>query len=275
VTNDPVTNVGVPVRHLEPQERAQRAGSFGEVASNYERYRPGPPLAAVRWILPTRVGTVVDLGAGTGQLTRLLLDRADVVYAVEPDDGMRSVLTDAIPGVRAIKGWGESLPIPDGSADAVVASSSWHWMDPVLALHEVGRVLQPDGLLGAVWSGPEPLGPMFLHAQTLVAKRDDEFTGVITRDAHRPTSKLQIPHGVQFDQPQHEVFRWHVALDADHLIGLLGTFSWIITLPDDTRESALAEARRLLRDALGIQGEVTIDIPFRADAWRSRHHDRA
>ena len=65
-------------------------------------------------------------------------------------------------------------------------------------------------------------------------------------DADRPTSTLEIPPGVPFDQPEHEVFSWDVALDADDLIGLLGTFSWIITMPDETRRAVIAEARRLL-----------------------------
>ena len=112
-------------------DQAERAASFGGVASHYERYRPGPPIAAVDWFLPAHVGTVVDLGAGTGALTRLLIAKADEVVAVEPDDRMRSVLIEAVPTARAVKGTGESMPIPDQSADVLLASSSWHWMDPI------------------------------------------------------------------------------------------------------------------------------------------------
>jgi trans-aconitate methyltransferase len=76
---------------LTPEQKAARAASFGAAASHYERYRPGPPVEAVDWILPAHVRTVVDLGAGTGALTRLLVGRADEVVAVEPDDRMRAV----------------------------------------------------------------------------------------------------------------------------------------------------------------------------------------
>ncbi|HEX4244817.1 MAG TPA: class I SAM-dependent methyltransferase, partial [Acidimicrobiales bacterium] len=138
--------------------KAVRAGSFGQVASHYERFRPGPPPAAIDWILPTHVARVVDLGAGTGALTRMLVDRADEVVAVEPDDRMRSVLVQEVSRARAVSGRGEAMPLPDGSVDAVLASSSWHWMDVVPALHEVARVLVPGGVLGAVWSGPDPEG---------------------------------------------------------------------------------------------------------------------
>jgi hypothetical protein len=68
------------------------------------------------------------------------------------------------------------------------------------------------------------------------------------------------------------VFTWDVALNAEELIGLLGTLSWIITMPDDRRERVIAEARRLLRELLGVEGDVTVDVAFRADAWRSHRN---
>ena len=282
-------NLDVPLSHLAPQDKAARAGSFGGVASHYERYRPGPPVAAVHWIIPTHVGRVVDLGAGTGALTRLLIDRADDVVAVEPDDRMRSVLAEEVPGIRVVMGRGESIPIPDSSADAVLASSSWHWMDLVPTLHEVSRVLVPGGILGALWSGPDPEGPFLVQAQAVLAgqsqvgteaaasggeddPRSREFASLIMGDARRPISSLEIPAGVPFDQPEHQVFRWDVALNADELIGLLGTFSWIITMPEETRRRVIAEARRLLEEFLGVEGDVTVDVAFRSDAWRTLRH---
>ena len=95
---------------------------------------------------------------------------------------------------------------------------------------------------------------------------------LIMGDALRPSSSLEIPPGVPFDQPEHAVFTWDVALNADELIGLLGTFSSIITLPEETRKGVVAEARRLLRELLGVEGDVTVDVAFRSDAWRSRRH---
>ena len=109
------------------------------MAPRYARYRPGPPAEAVEWLVPDRVDRVVDLGAGTGALSRLLVGRAGEVVAVEPDGRMREVLGTTVPEARAVHGTGESIPLPDGSADAVIASTSWHWMDAVPALHEAVR----------------------------------------------------------------------------------------------------------------------------------------
>ncbi len=137
-------------------------------------------------------------------------------------------------------------------------------------LTEVGRVLVPRGVLGALWSGPDPEGPFLAQARALLAGRSEptddptsgagagdpqaEFGDLILGDASRPTSTLEIPEGMPFEPPEHEVFTWDLALDADDLIGLLGTFSWIITMPDDTRRAVIAEARRLLAELLGVRG---------------------
>lgn len=285
--NDPV-GTQVPLSDLPSEVKATRSGSFGTVASEYERFRPGPPPEAADWLLPDHVARVVDLGAGTGALTRLLVGRADEVVAVEPDDRMRGVLERQVPEARAVSGRGESIPLPDGCVQAVLASSSWHWMDPLPTLLEVGRVLVPGGVLGALWSGPDPESPFMSQAQAvLTARRQQEgqagegrdglpageLTDLMMTDALRPVSTLRIVPETPFDDPEHRIFRWDVALDADELIGLLATLSWVITLPEQRRAALFAEARRLLSEVMGIEGEVTVDVTFRADVWRARRRD--
>jgi SAM-dependent methyltransferase len=269
---------------LTPEQKAARAASFGTAASHYERYRPGPPAEAVEWVLPAPVRTAVDLGAGTGALSRLLLAHAEEVVAVEPDDSMREILTESVPGVRALAGRGESIPLPDGSVDLVMASSSWHWMDTVPTLLEVGRVLAPGGTLAAVWSGPDPDAGLIAQAQALlsgdgsseVAGIDGESQAELSaalNDRNELVQALEIPPGVPFDQPEQTVITWDVALDADELIGLLGTFSWVILMEDEARARLFDTARRVLRDALGVSGDVTVDIGYRAEVFKARRHN--
>ncbi|HEX4127752.1 MAG TPA: class I SAM-dependent methyltransferase [Acidimicrobiales bacterium] len=268
---------------LSPETKAARAGSFGGAASLYERYRPGPPTAAVDWVLPERVRMVVDLGAGTGALTRLLVGRAEEVVAVEPDDRMRAVVAEAVPGARAVAGRGEAIPLPDGSVDAVLASSSWHWMDTVPTLLEVARVLVPGGTLAAMWSGPDPDSGLIAQAQALLrgegagdaagagidAQSQAALSAAIS-DQNNLISALEIPTGAPFDQPEQTVITWDVALNADELIGLLGTFSWVILMEEEARERLFDTARRVLRDMLGVSGDVTVDIGYRADVFKAR-----
>jgi SAM-dependent methyltransferase len=269
---------------LTPEQRAARAASFGGAASLYERYRPGPPVAAVDWVIPAPVRTAVDLGAGTGALTRLLIGRADEVVAVEPDDRMRAVLAEAVPAARALAGRGEAIPLPNDSADVVMASSSWHWMDAVPTLLEVGRVLVPGGTLAAVWSGPDPASGLIAQAQALlsgdgsadVAGIDDQSQAELSaalNDGNALIQALEIPPGVPFDEPEQTVFTWDVALNADELIGLLGTFSWVILMEDAARQRLFDTARRVLRDSLGVSGDVTVDIGYRAEVFKARRQD--
>jgi SAM-dependent methyltransferase len=302
------TPVDRPLSELSAEEKAARSGVFGDVATHYERFRPGPPAAAVDWFLPERVHRVVDLGAGTGALSRLLVDRADEVVAVEPDERMRTVLAGEVPQIRVVDGRGEATGLPDDSADAVLASSSWHWMDPARALAEAARILVPGGTLGAVWSGPDPDGAFVAQARALLSRgaptdgdggdgdrqsgesggesgdgrgdgsgdngggeSDAELASVVNGDGNRPVSALEVPDGGPFPRPDHQVIRWDVALDADDIVGLLGTFSWVITMPEAARQRVFDQARRLLREHLGVEGDVTVDVGFRAECWRTRY----
>src|SRR5262245_11743837 len=101
-----------------------RATSFGEVAGDYDRLRPGPPQQALDWLVPPCCRPASDTAAGTGLFTRALRRRVKDVIAVEPDDRMREVLAARSPGVRAVEGRGEVIPVPDASADGVFVSSA-------------------------------------------------------------------------------------------------------------------------------------------------------
>ncbi len=282
-----VTNV--PLSDLPDDEKAERASSFGAVAENYDSFRPGPAISALRWVLQDRhVPAALDLGAGTGACTRLLLAHADQVSAVEPDERMRHVLRAEVPTASVLTGKGESIPLPDASVDAVFASSSWHWMDPEQTLTEVARVLRPGGTLGVLWSGPDPQGPFMLQARALLESQsfetesavsepssgssDGSLADVVLADADRQSPTLTIPddRNHAFDQPAFGEFNQDLALTADQLIGLMGTLSLFILMPEERRQRIFSEARRLLREALGIEGEVTVEVAFKTEAWRAR-----
>src|SRR5262245_18502776 len=115
---------GVPGKHGDKEARAR---SFGAAADAYERARPGYPDAAVDWLVPGGARTVLDLGAGTGKLTRALTARGLEVIAVEPLTEMRENLATAVPEARAISGTAEKIPLPDDSVDAITVAQAWHW----------------------------------------------------------------------------------------------------------------------------------------------------
>jgi SAM-dependent methyltransferase len=133
---------------------SERATAFGAVADEYERSRPTYPQAATRWLLERAPGQrVADVGCGTGKLTGSLVADGCVVTAIDPSPEMLAVLERELPGVRTVVGRGESLPLTVASADAVVYSHSFHWVEErPRAIAEAARVLSDGGVFGVVWN---------------------------------------------------------------------------------------------------------------------------
>jgi ubiquinone/menaquinone biosynthesis C-methylase UbiE len=135
---------------------SERARSFETAAAEYERHRPEYPEDALRWAadrLHLAPGMrVLDLGAGTGKLTRGLLALGLDVVAVEPGEPMLAQLRAALPDVEAVEGAAEAIPLPDASVDAVVAGQAYHWFDPSRAPTELRRVLRPGGGVALLWN---------------------------------------------------------------------------------------------------------------------------
>jgi SAM-dependent methyltransferase len=129
--------------------------SFDGVADEYERTRPSYPPALLDRLSLGADSAVLDLGAGTGKLTRVLAARYRHVTAVEPLANMRAMLERVVPGVRTLAGSAERIPLDDASLDAVFAAQAFHWFDKSLALPEIARVLRPGGVLAVVWNGPD------------------------------------------------------------------------------------------------------------------------
>ena len=107
-----------------------RATSFGQVADEYHRWRPSYPAAAVDWLAPSAPARVVDVGAGTGKLTELLVARGLEVDVVEPDERMLTGLGRTNPTARLHQSDSSHIPVADASVDAVLVADAWHWFDP-------------------------------------------------------------------------------------------------------------------------------------------------
>ncbi len=153
---------------LHPQAEA----GFARAAAAYERGRPGYPAAAVGWLAerlhlgPGKL--LLDLGAGTGKLTRQLLPYGARVVAVEPVAEMAELLRASCPGVEVLSSTVAETGLPSGSVDAASAGQSFHWFDNPESLREIHRILRPRGRLGLVWNRRDPSSPLWHATSELI-----------------------------------------------------------------------------------------------------------
>lgn len=132
------------------------AKSFTLTGADYDRYRPGFPAAAADMVMSRTMLTALDLGAGTGKFTELLVGRAQRVIAVEPSEPMLEILRSKLPEVEAHLGSAERIPVESEVADVVTVAQAFHWFDQKAACAEIARVLTPGGTLGLVWNRFDP-----------------------------------------------------------------------------------------------------------------------
>ena len=246
--------------------------SFGAIASDYDRLRPGPPPAAVDWLLPARRDVVVDLAAGTGLLTRALAGRAQRVIAVEPDDRMRAVLAARSPSVEVLAGRGEAIPLPDAAVDAVLISSAWHWMDPDHAVPEIARVLRDRGRFGIIWTGRDPATP-WLRADEWFRGLDQEpqtGNGADGVGLPRGTRHVTLPEPALFDDVETATLRFSRRMTVPDLVDWLATYSRVITASEQVKAAGRTRAATALAQL--FPGATQIEVPMLSLCWRA---DRA
>jgi SAM-dependent methyltransferase len=251
---------------LRHPERVQRATSFGAVAEDYDRLRPRPPADAVEWLLPAHAGLAVDLAAGTGVMTRRLLarpDRVDRVVAVEPDARMRDVLARRSPGVQALEGRGEAIPLPEATADLVVVASAWHWIDAGQAVPEIARVLRDGGRLAVVWSGRNTTVPWMADLIDAVLPHADAERD----ERERRLRALVIPDGEPFTKVEAAQFDFVRRMTVSEIAESFGTYSRVIALGPERAVQAVDRAREALAERYGGP-DVPVDVPFRTRAFR-------
>jgi SAM-dependent methyltransferase len=241
--------------------RAQRASSFGRVAGEYERGRPGYPREAIDWLLGPEQLDVLDLGAGTGKLTRALLDAGHRVIAVEPLEEMRAILAATLPSAHALAGTAEQLPLKDASVGAVTVGAAFHWFDERAALAEIARVLRPPGVLGLLGNAFDVSPKWVAHVREILGPP------AIQRPGHWPS--VEDLHD-RFEDVEDGEFPHEQRIDRAGLRDLASSRSSLATMPANQREDVLASLDRLWEQEPELIGRTDVLLPWRTRARRCR-----
>ena len=236
-------------------------------AADYEELRPGYAPEAVAWvaergdIVPGSL--VVDLAAGTGQLSRRFIALGADVIAVEPAANMRTVLAARVPTVRVLEGTAESIPLEDASVEAVVVGNAFHHFSREAAFAEIRRVLRPRSTLALFWAWSleeqSRMYPWIREVETVVEATRASLDIATAYRAWKTPPRA----GAGFDPFERREFPVTHTIPSARMADLYATSSDVASLPPATREALLDRIRDLCLDqppTLRIRGRSVVDL---------------
>jgi SAM-dependent methyltransferase len=184
---------------------------------------------------------VLDLAAGTGKFTRQLVPLGAELIAVEPVARMRRKLAEVLPGVTALAGTAEEVPLDDRSVDAVFCAQAFHWFDADRALEEIHRVLRPRGGLALIW-----------NVRDEAVEWERRLSELFKRyEANAPRKRWgrwrpAFERTTLFTPLEERLFSHRQEGDVDTMLARVASISFVSVLPDEERHEFLAEVRKLV-----------------------------
>lgn len=242
------------------------ATGFASGADTYAKGRPDYPAALSAWLHGTlRLGpgrAVADLGAGTGKFTGLLAATGTSVTAIEPVDAMRARLAASLPGVSALAGSAEAIPLPDASLDALVCAQAFHWFSTPAALAEIRRALKVGGRVGLVWNVRDESVPWVAALTAIMAAHEGDapryHTGAWRRlfpaDGFGPLHEEAFAHG-------------HTGTPDRVVLDRVLSVSFIAALAEPEREKVATRVRDLIARTPELAGRAEVTFPYRTHAY--------
>jgi SAM-dependent methyltransferase len=240
---------------------------FGSAADRYERGRPSYPGDAIA-LLVDRLGiaparTVVDLAAGTGKFTTLIVPTGARIVAVEPVREMRATLERNCPAVEAVDGTAEAIPLGDASADAVVVAQAFHWFDGDRAVPEIRRVLRDDGRLGVVWNMRDETSAWSRRLTEIF----DRLSGADAPRYKHGRWRDAFERSDAFTPLEERTFAFAHVVDREAFLDRVLSVSYVASASPDIRDDVVREVTALLDTDPDLAGREEITMPYRTDVF--------
>ena len=247
----------------ERDQRRHLGSAFEQGGADYERLRPGYPSDAVAWMLEgTPEGMVADIGAGTGKLTRSLVESGREVVAVEPSRDMLDSLSAHHPDVEARLGAGENTGLEAASVAAVVYGQAWHWVEPEAGCAEAARILRPGGTLGLIWN--------FMDLEDPAVAAFNRAMHVLYPDLADLADRADSSDDVTAPFTGREVdrFSWTCQITTADLAALVTTRSYYLARPEHERADIRAAVADAVTSHVGPIGDTLVGLPHTTEVHR-------
>ncbi|WP_256760577.1 class I SAM-dependent methyltransferase [Cohnella sp. WQ 127256] len=235
---------------------------FSSRVDTYKKYRPSYPQEAIDYLFEvvglSAKSKVLDVGAGTGIFSRLLLERGAHVTAVEPNEAMREaalLASNGNPNFLAIPGSAEETGLPAQSYDYIVCAQAFHWFDQAAAKVEFKRILKPGGKVILIWNTRLTSGTPFLEGYEQMLHSLGTDYGKVN---HRNVSREML---VSFYKPEglmEERFSIRQVFDFEGLSGRLLSSSYSPQVGHPNYEPMMTALRELF-DRNEQMGTVDFD----------------